>query len=36
MAQVCPHCGETFLDLDALEQVDQALGLGGSRRRRSA
>jgi YgiT-type zinc finger domain-containing protein len=35
-AQVCPHCGATFLDLDAIQQVDHALNLGRARRRRSA
>lgn len=25
-AQVCRHCGEAFLDVAALEQIDRALG----------
>jgi YgiT-type zinc finger domain-containing protein len=32
-AQVCPHCGESFLDAVALEQIDRALGLKRRRRK---
>ena len=32
-AQVCPRCGESFLDLAALEQIDRALRLKRRRRR---
>ena len=31
-AQACPHCGETFIDLEAARRVDCALGLRGARR----
>ncbi|MBI5477331.1 MAG: YgiT-type zinc finger protein [Deltaproteobacteria bacterium] len=30
--QVCPRCGESFLDVAALEQIDRALGLRRRRR----
>ena len=32
-AQVCPHCGESFLDAAAVEQIDRALGLKRRRRK---
>jgi YgiT-type zinc finger domain-containing protein len=33
--QACPHCGETFIDLEAARKVDRALGLRGARRNAS-
>ena len=32
-AQVCLHCGESFLDVAALVQIDRALGLKRRRRK---
>jgi len=32
-AQHCPHCGETFLDVLALDRIDRVLGLKRPRRR---
>jgi YgiT-type zinc finger domain-containing protein len=26
-AQVCPHCGEMFIDIEAARKVDRVLGL---------
>ena len=35
LAQRCPHCGEIFLDLAALDRIDKALGLKRARRHRA-